>query len=382
MEETLKIWGQKTFRFFSSFGLATAVLVLMVVVTFFGTIAQVELGIFEAQKRYFDSWIAFHRFGNGFTLPLPGAYPLMLLLFVNMVCGAIIRARKGPKQIGNLISHSGILFLLAGGFVAHHFSEAGHMTLAEGQQSNVVKSYHNWVVEIHERGKDEVLVVGEEVLRDLAPANSVTFTHSSLPFDLTLSGYRRHSNIVAEGPGGFRLIPLKPVAEAERNLGGARATLVAEDGTREDFLMWGGELAPHGTTVDGRDFAISLTRRSWTVPFLVRLDDFSYSYHPGTKKPRDFTSIVYREEAGEIARAKIRMNEPMRHDGFTFFQAQFQDFGNGNVRSIFEVSRNPADQWPLYACIVISLGLLIHFVVKLLEFVGRSRKQRAAQAIA
>ena len=37
--------------------------------------------------------------------------------------------------------------------------------------------------------------------------------------------------------------------------------------------------------------------------------------------------------------------------------------------SVFAVVRNPSDQWPLYACIVIAAGMLMHFGRKLLRYV-------------
>src|SRR5437868_8068223 len=40
----------------SSFGLATTVLALLLLVTFLGTLEQVEHGLFDSQKKYFESW--------------------------------------------------------------------------------------------------------------------------------------------------------------------------------------------------------------------------------------------------------------------------------------------------------------------------------------
>jgi hypothetical protein len=37
--------------------------------------------------------------------------------------------------------------------------------------------------------------------------------------------------------------------------------------------------------------------------------------------------------------------------------------------STFAVVRNPADQFPLYACIVIATGLVLHFTRKLLRHI-------------
>ena len=68
---------------------------------------------------------------------------------------------------------------------------------------------------------------------------------------------------------------------------------------------------------------------------------------------------------------KIAMNEPLRSRGLVLYQASW---GPSNARpgdplfSTLSVVQNPADQYPLYACIVIAIGLLLHFSRKLLGY--------------
>lgn len=42
--------------------------------------------------------------------------------------------------------------------------------------------------------------------------------------------------------------------------------------------------------------------------------------------------------------------------------------------SEFEVSFNPSDSWPMFACFVIAFGLLVHFVAKLRRFLQSSTR--------
>jgi len=77
----------------------------------------------------------------------------------------------------------------------------------------------------------------------------------------------------------------------------------------------------------------------------------------------------------------IRMNEPLRYKGYTFFQASWgpQDARPGDpLFSTFAVVRNPADQWPKYACYVIGLGLLIYFAQKLGGYIRAQNRRRSA----
>jgi hypothetical protein len=42
--------------------------------------------------------------------------------------------------------------------------------------------------------------------------------------------------------------------------------------------------------------------------------------------------------------------------------------------SVFEVAKNPSDAWPKYASYVILIGLLLHFVPKLLRHLRSSSR--------
>ena len=66
------------------------------------------------------------------------------------------------------------------------------------------------------------------------------------------------------------------------------------------------------------------------------------------------------------------MNNPMRYEGFTFFQASWgpqNDPAATEFYSVFEVVKNPADHWPLVSLIITGIGLLVHFVMKLVLFI-------------
>jgi hypothetical protein len=47
----------KLFRAFGSFGFAVVLLVFLLILTWLGTLEQVEVGLYEVQKKYFDSLV-------------------------------------------------------------------------------------------------------------------------------------------------------------------------------------------------------------------------------------------------------------------------------------------------------------------------------------
>ncbi|MEO0651067.1 MAG: hypothetical protein AAFZ65_10350, partial [Planctomycetota bacterium] len=106
----MRSFGKPLLRFFGSYGLAIFVLAAMLVVTFLGTFAQVQMGLYEAKRTYFDSLIAMHPVAVGDwrgALPLPGGALLMALLSVNLLVGGLIRIRKTWRTAGVIVAHIG-----------------------------------------------------------------------------------------------------------------------------------------------------------------------------------------------------------------------------------------------------------------------------------
>ncbi|MCW5556388.1 MAG: hypothetical protein KIT22_00855 [Verrucomicrobiae bacterium] len=73
----------------SSLRLTVLLLALSIIVTFFGTLAQTEDGLYVAQQRYFRSWFSVWSPHNPdwkwLQIPLPGGYLLGVLLLVNLI---------------------------------------------------------------------------------------------------------------------------------------------------------------------------------------------------------------------------------------------------------------------------------------------------------
>ena len=375
---------KKIFNFIASYNVATVLLFFLLLLTFFGTLEQVEHGLFEVQNKYFNSLFVIHELPYGIPLPLPGVYLLIGLLAVNMTAGAIIRAPKNIKQPGMLIAHGGIIFLLVAGFVTYHMSISGNMALLEGNSSSQFQSYHDWeivVVELKEGGK-RFTIPGDN-FDAMTPEDTRLFTADALPFDLLVEGYLKNCqpDAVAEGMAigidGVNLIPMDLDKEAERNIRGAFVTLIENDAEQtHEGVLFGLSMVPWVVTVAGQDYSIDLRHERYDVPFTITLDKFIRDLHPGMSMASNFESEVTKTEGGVSRPIKIRMNEPLRHKGFTFFQASFGNANDGRMQSVFAVVKNPADQWPKYACYVVAIGLTIHFLQKLLSYLQAENRRR------
>ncbi|MEM7146624.1 MAG: cytochrome c biogenesis protein ResB [Verrucomicrobiota bacterium] len=394
--------AQWLLRFFSSFGLATVVLFLMCVVTLFGTLAQVEMGIYEAQKKYFESFFVVHWLGpvpgKGLPLPLPGGLLLMILLFINLAVGTALKVRKKWKQPGLLIAHLGILFLLLGGFVTFKYSTKGAMVLYEGQTSDLFSSYHDWQIEVakvvgeNEIG-DHAFVIEKAQLKDMRPDEQRVFTSEDLPFDVVINGYARNSMVlpadipIAQSSGskevdGYIVQPAALDPEAARNIPGAYVGVRSKSGgEEEEVILWGFARHPATVPVGDDEWTFQLIKERWKAPFEVKLDKFTHEYHPKTQIPRVYQSDVTKFEGDLEEEYEISMNRPLRHEGYTFYQESWGPEGaqpGDQVWSQLAVSKNPADQWPMWSCWVVGIGLLIHFLQKLGGYLGRAQRKGGA----
>jgi hypothetical protein len=385
------------FDVLSGFGLATILLLLLGLLTWFATLEQIDRGLYPTLNKYFHwrSVILLPEIkGKMVPLPLPSGYWVGAVLLVNLILGGIIRIRKGPKQIGNLISHFGIVFMLIAGGVAHHFSERGNMPVGEGERSNTAEDYFEYVVEVAEikdQRSTSIHVVRGKYIDDLTDGQSRLIRFPNLPFDLEIAGYHINAapvSIMERAPtqgereaDGYYLMSKPEEVNAEANTAGCYARIVQRDGTKSaPFILAGASFHPFSVRLDDRIFTVDMRKRLWPMPFTVQLDEFTADFHPGTMKPSKFISKITRIENGTEAKVTIQMNEPMRYEGLTFFQASYGPPGAGpgeKMYSVFEIVHNPADKWPEYSLYIVTFGMLITFLTHFISYlVSNSRKQR------
>jgi ResB-like family len=375
-----------------SYGLACLLLLDLFLLTFFGTLHQVEAGLYDAQKLYFESWWVVQR--EPIPLVLPGGLLCMGLLAVNLFVGGFVRIQKSKRTVGILVVHVGIALLLASGFVKLYHSDDGYLRLREGQASDEYVSYHLWEVAVWEasqRGPVTEHLIPHEHLVDLTDGRARTFWKAGLPFELELSGFLRNCEALPKGPmwqadspvvGGFALKRLEDDPENENNVAGLTARFRALEGgaTKED-LLWGFEFHPATFDAGGKTWAVSLRKARYPMPFTIRLEDFRKEDHPGLAMARSYESDVTKLVGGLERPIRIQMNEPLRDGGLVLFQSSFAMDRDGTEVSVFSVVRNPSDHWPLYACIVIGLGLVIAFLPKLFKFIRAQGPRRAATGV-
>jgi cytochrome c biogenesis protein ResB len=133
--------------------------------------------------------------------------------------------------------------------------------------------------------------------------------------------------------------------------------------------------APQSFVHEGRTYQLSLRPRRHYLPYALTLKKFSHDVYPGTDIPKNFSSLVHlsNPSRGEERDVLIYMNQPLRYEGKAFYQASF---GKGDTLSILQVVDNPGWLIPYISCVLVMIGLVVHFAIALF----RSKSKRVAVA--
>ena len=378
-------------KIFTSLRLTVVLLGLGVVLVFVGTLAQVNEGLYQAQARYFKSWFIWGVTlgGKNVPLPLPGGYLLGTLLLVNLLAAHLKRFQLTWKKAGIHLIHGGLILLLHGQLLTDAFSTESALRLAEGESKNYSEDFRaNELVVIDKSNPehDEVIAVPETLL-----ANGKEIKQEKLPFTLRVQNYWRNSRIleravpastplkVTQGIGnGAHIIPMSPTtAMDERNIPSAVIEIVGPQGSLGTWLV---NSILNGTQTfefGGKTYELAMRFTRYYKPFFLKLLEFKHEKYPGTETPKNYESRVRIDnpQSGERREVEIYMNNPLRYEGATYYQASFDPDNDklANKVTILQVVRNPSWLAPYFACVLITLGLMVQFVTHLFGFAAKRK---------
>jgi hypothetical protein len=413
----------KVLKFFSSLKLTVVCLGFALLLVFFGTLAQVDHGLWDTQARYFRSLFVYWPIGDsGMKIPvLPGGYLLGWVLLVNLLAAHYTRFKFRWNKTGIFMTHFGLIFLLLGQFLTEQFQVESQMRLEEGQSKNYsVADRHSELVVIDKSNPDHDQVVS-------IPAGMLaggrTLSDPRLPVSIKVRDFFVNSDPSfrppmmtnlppAQGDQGIarqfsftpaerqvrmdsRNIPtaiIELVEPGGKSLGTWAVSSWASDEGLVELLRnhwnqsFGGQMgdrlagliqAPQTFESGGRKFEVALRPTREYTPYSIGLIDFRHDVYVGTDTPRNYSSRVRltNPSSGENREVLIKMNQPLRYAGTTYYQASFEkDQNTGKVRddvTILQVVRNPAWLTPYISVLVIGAGLLVQFSIHLFKFAQR-----------
>jgi len=373
--------------FFASLRLTVVLLALGIVLVFWGTLAQVEVGLLKAQNEFFRSFFIFWGpKGAAWKLPIfPGGYLVGGLLLINLVTAHAKKFTFTRKKAGIWLVHVGVILLLLGQLLTDMLSRESSLHLREGDAKNyseVEREAELAVIDVTDPASDKVVAIPQSVLM-----HRKEIEHPDMPFRIKVKDYFPNSFVdnrpadTLEPPASTQGIGARAVVrEAPRvtqmdriDVPSGVIELVGPQGSLGTWLVSEYNVPIQSFTVNDRTWQMALRPRRIYKPYSIELQKFSHDVYAGTDTPKNFSSRVTlkRPDTGENREVLIYMNNPLRYAGETYYQASFDPDNHG---TILQVVHNPSWLTPYFSCILVAAGLLIQFGIHLFGFAAKRRK--------
>jgi len=139
--------------------------------------------------------------------------------------------------------------------------------------------------------------------------------------------------------------------------------LVAREGTevKETWLSLGGFAQ---LTLGDEPIVIEYRKAQWELPVTIKLLDFRKIDYPGTQMASGFESDIELTDPrrGLILMRTIRMNDPLRYRGFSFYQASY--LTDPVETTVLAVRNDPGTPLVYAGFLCVILGVVSMFVLK------------------
>ena len=379
---------EKWLKPFSSLGITLCCLLSLLVLVFVGTLDQVDLGIFLAQKKYFTSFFVFVELSPSLKIPVfPGGALVGWVMIVNLFSVVITHKLYKPKKIGLLCIHVGLILLILGAGLTSYLGVESQLSIEEGQTKHYTQERKNVELAIIDRSDaktDTVVSIPEKWLQLPDPISV-----KELPFDIKILSYLPNAelsmrkindeekSLANRGVGAQILALPRPISTQDdvANFVSVYAELIDKE-SRKSLGVWflsRGLGAPQIVSSGGREYVMFIRPRRLYNDYSITLKEFSHDLYAGTDIPKNYSSLIHLDDPseGESRDILIYMNHPLRYKGKTYFQASF---GKDDTLSILQVVENPGWLLPYLSCLIMSLGLLIQFLTGLIKFSAKRAK--------
>ncbi len=348
-------------RFFGNIRLTIFLLLKLFFLILFATFSQVDLGIFEANKKYFTSWFIYF---NQIPIYL-GGYFIGLLLLINLMTSHATQFRFKKNYLGIFFIHFGLILLIIGSGLTSFFGSEMQLSIMEGQTKNFVEypsDFEFVLIDASSDSHDTIYPIDIDELK-----NGVQFFDSTL----TLISYAPNAIINQRGIQNpkysqlgelFKLISLpKTYKMSERNVPGMTIS-IKNDSNENFYLLWGGSSIYQDVLIGNTSYFIKLRPKRNYLDFSISLSDFTRKTYAKSETPETFLSKVQLNTGDGSVPFDIQMNSPLRYSGYTFFQSSFTE---DEKTSVFQVVKNPSWLIPYISSTIIMLGLFIQMIVSM-----------------
>jgi ABC-type transport system involved in cytochrome c biogenesis permease subunit len=334
-----------------------------------------------------------------------------------LLVGCILVFRK---RGGIVLLHAGVGLLFFNELFVAYTARERQVFLQEGQTTNYLRDIRTTELAILDRSAEETddhVVIPRSLLESNYAANQrlqkagkppqyIPDPAGKLPFDVAVLGYYRNADVRDLAPGekspatagrGLKeAIEELPVAKGTDMGGGvdlaAAYVKFAEKKTGKDlgtYLV--SQLASEQKNPDRFAEKVTLGDKTYHLflrflheykPYTIALTDVRKDDYVASDTPRNYSSdIVIKDEAAGIEQpVHIKMNDPLRYRGDTFYQSGYHGPGvtGGAEATTLQVVLNRGWMIPYVACMAVVLGMIAHFLITVTRFIGRRETEEIA----
>jgi ABC-type transport system involved in cytochrome c biogenesis permease subunit len=304
------------------------------------------------------------------------------------------------RRAGIVVLHSGIALLMFSELLTAQHAVEAQMRIAEGQTATYAEDMRSAELAFIDESNpkvDRTTAIPARLLQEAARTGEAIDDHR-VPFSVRVLRYYPNANVRRLQPGEQPLVDgglgqLRTVEElptstgVETNQAFDAPAMIVELRDKSEAKALRGKflLSPFliGEKLDagGKTFDVALRFKRLPKAYEVQLVKFKYDKYEGTDTAKNFESVVrFRVPEHNIDRpANIYMNNPLRYAGDTLYQA---DWDKETERgTVLQVVTNAGWMIPYVACVIVAVGMLVHFVQAIVRFVSR-REDEARRRLA
>jgi hypothetical protein len=163
--------------------------------------------------------------------------------------------------------------------------------------------------------------------------------------------------------------PVLPIQENAKMIVGEKRAIKVFVEDKETYLYLG---ESRTVEVSGKKHTLKFDNRSITLPFELTLDRFQMNFYPGTTDPSSYESFVKSNDEPDLTH-HIFMNNPLKKNNLTFYQASYFPLGPNRYGSILSVNYDPGRFLKYFGSLIIVLGSIWHYIIRRRGNVSDSR---------
>lgn len=171
---------------------------------------------------------------------------------------------------------------------------------------------------------------------------------------------------------GFTAIPVIPIQKNSELIKGATRALKLRIRGQDYWITNEKGLA---LLVDSKKVEFYLTKEKLTLPFELVLTNFKMDKDPGTNTPASYESFVRLFTSNGPSDHHVFMNNPLKYDGFTFYQASYSQDQQGNYSSTLSANVDQGRPLKYLGSLLLVFGAIWHY------FLNRKRWKKRADLI-